>query len=238
MRQLVGHQWTFGALSGDLDFFEVIANQANTTMVNRMPRTPNVPIDGVRPRRLSPTRLGRCIGGNVALEFAFIAPILITVVIGILELALIVFVTVLLESGVREGARYGFTGQTTIGVTREDQIVSIITEKTLGLVDITTDDVTVKVYPSFAEIYPGDPFDDINGDGDYDPLDGETYTDANGNGQYDPDVGVPGAGGPGEIVLYQVDAEYELFTPLISSLLGNDGTIILTASIAVRNEPF
>ncbi len=50
-------------------------------------------------------------------------------------------------------------------------------------------------------------------------------------------MGLAGLGGPGDVVLYTVTADWALLTPLIAPLMGEGGVMQLEASVAVRNEP-
>ena len=152
---------------------------------------------------------------------------------------MVVMVMVLLEGGVRDAARYGMTGQTPASGTREQEIVNIIRNHSLGLVDVTTDDVEVLIYDDFDSVDSGDELvTDHNGNGDWDEADGDTYNDLNGNGAWDPDPGVPGAGDGSAIVLYRVTASWKALTPLVAPFIGNGGEIPVSASVVIRNEPF
>ena len=205
-----------------------------------MVRTDILPTLGwLKLQRRGARRLYRCRRGSAAIEMALVAPVLITALIGILEIAMIIFVNVLLESGLREAARFGLTGQQVAGVSREDQIVNIVSDRLLGLAEIGSANVSVKVYPSFSEIGDSEELtNDVNGNGQYDADDGDTYNDSNGNGVWDADIGVPGAGAPGAIVLYQINTTWDLMTPFFGMFVGENGSVPISASIAVRNEPF
>lgn len=182
------------------------------------------------------SRLIRCAGGGSAVEFAFCAPILFLAAACAIELAMIMFVSALMEGGVREAARFGITGHSPSGISREERIRQVVGEHTIGLIDIDSAAITQHVYPGFDDIGKPEPFDDLNGNGTYDP--GEPFQDINGNGQWDADMGVAGAGGPGDVVLYTVVARWSALSPLITPLLGIDGGVELRASVAVRNEPY
>ncbi len=52
-----------------------------------------------------------------------------------------------------------------------------------------------------------------------------------------PDKGVPGFGGPDAVVVYRLTYPWDGVTPLIGKFFGDAG-MSLTASLAVRNEPF
>lgn len=185
-------------------------------------------------------RLGRlwaCREGASMLEFAFAAPVLVLAVTAVVELGMILFVTALLEGGVRDASRFGITGYAPAGVNREDRIVERITENALGLVDASDIDISTMVYGDFSQIGQPEPFVDSDpANGTYDT--GEEYVDVNGNGQWDADMGVAGAGGPGSVVVYTASLDWPLVTPLMGALIGTDGKIGLSASIAVRNEPY
>lgn len=182
-------------------------------------------------------RLWRRREGAAAVEFAFVAPILLLTVVGIMEVAMVLIVSSLIEGGLRDAARFGITGFVPQGMTREEQITSIIGDATIGLVKMSDIDIQTLVYPSFAQVGQPEPYTDTNGNGAYDA--GEPYTDINGNGQWDADMGAAGVGGPGDIVLYKVKYDLPMMTPLLSTVLGGpDGNVQLSASIAVRNEPY
>lgn len=178
----------------------------------------------------------RAEGGGALAEFALTAPVVIFMLVAILELGMYLFVEALLEASVREAARYGITGQEAGAAAREARIEAILGERTLGLLDIDVDSVAIKVYDSFASIAEDEPFTDTNGNGTRDG--GEPFQDRNGNGTWDADPGVPGVGGPRDIVVYRVTAEWHTFTPFLAHVFGDNGTMRLKASVPVLNEPF
>ncbi len=175
-------------------------------------------------------------GGSTAVEFAIGGSVLILAMVGIIEIALVMFASVLVEGGLREAARFGITGQDPNGISREQRIVDIVSNNTQGLIEISVNNMTSKAYGSFDYIGKEEPYDDANGNGQFDP--GETYTDWNGNAQWDNDPGLPGAGNAGDIVLYEINYDWEFLTPLFAVFAGEDGSIQMTTSVAVQNEPF
>lgn len=199
---------------------------------------------------LTPTRLLRRHGGGSPLarflrreegvtlvELAFSIPVLAVAVIGIMEMSMILFVGSMMEGGVREASRFGITGNAPGGATREEQIIAIVKERTLGMLELSEDDISTLIYPSFDSVGKPEPFTDNSPEnGVYD--EGEDFSDINGNAVWDVDMGAAGLGGPGDIVLYRIDAEWPLMTGLLNGVMGQDGKIPLTASIVVRNEPF
>jgi len=174
--------------------------------------------------------------GSPTLEFAFAAPVLFLMVAGTIEFGMVMFVNILMESSLRDAARYAITGQEPTAGDREQYIMDVIGQKTLGLVDMAAADVQILTYPTFNDVGRGEDYVDGNGNGAYDA--GETYTDENGNGAWDDDVGTASAGGAGQVVVYRIDYDWPILTPLAAPLIGDDGTFPLRASIAVRNEPW
>jgi len=181
-------------------------------------------------------RLRRDRRGGTAVEFAFIFPVLATLITAVVEFGLIQFAGILMESGLRDASRYGITGYEEGGVARMDRIIQIVADRTLGLVDLGVANLEIVVYPSFSDVGRGEAYVDGNGNGSYDA--GETFSDENGNGVWDADVGVAGPGGSGDVVVYRIRYDWPLLTPLAGHFIGSNGTFPIRASIAVRNEPW
>ena len=185
-------------------------------------------------------KLRRLLGrrdGVAAIEFAFAFPIVLMGVVGLMELAMILFVSALAEGGLRDAARFNITGQSVPGVTREQALVNIVNDRMLGLLTLTPGNVTMRVYETFDQVGQPEPLtNDINGNGKYDP--GDSYTDVNGNGQWDADMASAGAGSAGDVVVYDILVDWPLLTPIMAPIIGTDGVMKLSASIAVRNEPW
>ena len=175
--------------------------------------------------------------GSTAVEFAFAMPILAAALVGLVELAMIMLVTTLMEGGLREASRFGVTGFEPAGITREQRILDILAEHTIGLVDIGQAEITTLIHPDFDGIGDPEPYtDDSPANGSYDV--GEGFVDVNGNGQWDEDMGAAGAGDSGDIVVYRITYDWEMLTGLLDAFIGQNGAIQLTASVAVQNEPF
>tara|TARA_R110000868_G_scaffold221440_1_gene472999 strand:+ start:463 stop:1083 length:621 start_codon:yes stop_codon:yes gene_type:complete len=174
--------------------------------------------------------------GSSLVEFAFAAPLVVLMIVATIEFGMIMFVSTLMESALRDAARFGITGQEPDGATRLERIIAIVEDRTIGLVDMADAKVEVRVYPTFGDVGRGEAFVDGNGNGAYDP--GETFTDENGNGAHDADIGEAGPGEAGSIVAYRMEYAWPLRTPLAGPLIGHDGKFVLKSAIAVRNEPY
>jgi TadE-like protein len=173
-------------------------------------------------------------GGTAAMEFAFVAPIFLAMVGAIMEFSGIMFVQTLLEGSAREASRYGITGFTQEGVSRDDQILAIVEHNTYGIIDLDELEMDTLVYENFGDVGQPEPFTDENVNEAHDT--GEPFTDVNGNGTWDEDMGAAGLGGPGDVVVYRMSYDWSIIIPFFRLFFGD--AITLQANIAVRNEPF
>ncbi|MEH6404792.1 MAG: TadE family protein [Sneathiella sp.] len=184
--------------------------------------------------------------GTTAVELALLMPVIMLVIFGMIELSIGMFVNTVVEGGLRDASRIGLTGQDTGAVSREQTMVNIVNEASLGLVDAEAGDVDSLIYPSFEDVGMPEPFTDINGDGIFTEIsftfdgilypDGEPFSDINGNATWDEDMGETGLGEPGDIVMYTLTYNWNLLSGNIIPVL--DGVIPMTASMIVQNEPF
>ncbi len=171
--------------------------------------------------------------GATILEMAYVLPVFLLLIMGIMEFSLRFFADVVLQSGIQEASRFGAVGKELAGSSREDTIRQIILENSYGLFESSQLTLTYKVYDSFDNIDKPEPFNDSNRNGRYDF--GETYTDTNGNGRWDPDQGSTGLGSGNDVVLYEASHPWDAISPIMEPFLGNTK---VSARIAVRNEPF
>lgn len=178
-------------------------------------------------------RFARDRSGAAAVQFAVLAPALLLLVIGSFEVAILLFVSGTMESAVLAASRAGVTGFTEDGVSREERIRDIILDRTMGFVDMDEAVIRTLVYSDFDQIGQPEPYTDSNGNGSFDA--GEPFNDVNGNGQWDDDMGVAGLGGPGDIVLYDIQYETGAITRFFEPIFGR---VVHRAAVAVRNEPF
>ena len=173
-----------------------------------------------------------------AVEFAVLAPVLFLAVIGIIELAVLLTVQVLLEGSVREASRFGITGYTPAGTTRDAQIRATIAQYTVGRVDMNNIVIVTRVFQSFGQIVRPEPCYKWLASGTCDTSSPQNYSDSNGNGHWDDGNGTNGSGGSGDIVLYTVHYRHQMMTGLMRRIMGINGWVALEASVLVRNEPW
>ncbi len=174
--------------------------------------------------------------GVTAVEFALIAPVLLTMIMGIIETSLVMFAQNILEYSTFAASRLGKTGFSEDSAGREATILALLEDRAGTVLDTDRIAITTKSYARFDFVGDPEPFVDANSNGVRDA--GENYTDVNGNGQYDTDMGSEGVGDAGEIVVYTVSYPWHITTPVIQNFLGTDGTLTLSARAVVQNEPF
>jgi len=204
-------------------------------------------------------RFRRCRKGTAAIEFALLLPVLMMFTFGILEISLCMASNVTLEGGLKQASRYGITSQdpgtldpaTLAQVptafrssdTRTQEIMAILNQHTLDLIDLNSATISTQVFDSFSAAKNGEPYTDTNLNGQYDA--GESFSDTNCNGVRDgPGASGAGVGAAGNIVVYTVNYNWEIMTPIVGKFLGRPDPqhtgrymIPMSASVVVKNEP-
>lgn len=188
----------------------------------------------------SAKKIVRDADGVVTLEFALILPVFLLLLFGIIEFSVIMFTKSVMEGATNVTSRLGKTGYTQEGMSRQEMLISILEQRSQGILDPELIEITTLVYDSFSDIGKAEPLIvDVNGNGIYDPADGDIYQDINGNGQWDADIGAAGLGGAGDIVVYRVHYPWSIKTPVMNTLIGDEnGVFPLDVSVVVRNEPY
>jgi hypothetical protein len=164
---------------------------------------------------------------------------------------------VTLEGGLKEASRYGITSQSTappdmnlvptaFKAGNDNRLMTIgyiLNVNTLDLINLDNATISNKVYSSFSAVKDGEPYTDLNLNGQYDS--GEPYSDMNCNKTRDgPGASGNGVGAAGNIVVYTVNYNWKILTPIIGVWLGKPDPqspgrymIPMSASIVVKNEP-
>ena len=180
-------------------------------------------------------RLRRDPSGATVVEFAIIAPVLVLLIMGTVELGLMAGAQAILNDAVFVGSRTGKTGYKATGQTQAQTIQAGIKKAASALLDPAKITLTSTSYPDYSYLKP-EPFTDTNKNGKWDT--GEAYTDLNSNGKYDNGVGTSGTGNSGEIVSYTATYSWKLFTPVLKRFVGTNGVVPLKSSVVVKNEPY
>jgi Flp pilus assembly pilin Flp len=189
----------------------------------------------VRGGRFILRRLWRDDSGTTAIEFGFCALPLVFLMVGIIEFSMAMTVGNSLEAATNLSSRLGKTGYVDeeAQLTQEQTIMDEVERRVGPMIDMTKLDITHEVYNDFDSLTNPDLLEDQNDDGDTD--DPGEWTDVDGDGFKD---GADGVGSSGNIVVYKIMYPWQVFTPLIGNMIGNDGIINLVAYSVVKNEPY
>jgi hypothetical protein len=169
-------------------------------------------------------------------EFALVAPVLLFMTFAIAECGIAFAADMILKNATYDAARTGRTGYVSEASTQDETVKQKIKSQASLIMDVDKLLITSLSYKGFSELKKPEPFIDKNNNGVRD--DGENYTDVNGNGKYDIDQGASGYGGTAQVVLYTASYPWTFHTPILRQVIGNGGTIELTATAVVQNEPY
>jgi hypothetical protein len=184
------------------------------------------------PRRGLLVRLARDRRGVTVVEFAFVLPTMLVLMMGLMELGYQAYVNAALTGAVQKAGRdSGIQGATP----------AAIDAKVLARVHAVVKAATfLQGYPkrlsysTFSAIAP-EPFVDTNKNGVRNS--GECFTDVNGNGRWDDDAGRAGQGGANDVTVYTVAISYSRLFP-VARWFGLPGTATLSTSTTLMNQPY
>lgn len=178
-------------------------------------------------------RLRRDRDGVSVVEFAMIAPVLLTMLMGLLDLAFNMYTAQMLQGAIQNAAR-----QSTLegAAGREAAIDATVTTAVHAIAPNATLNFSRQSYSSFSEAGRPEDYEDQNGNGICD--NGELFEDANGNGGWDSDTGTAGFGGARDAVVYNVTVTYERPFPVAALIPGQGSTYTLNSTTILRNQPF
>ena len=181
-------------------------------------------------RRL-PATLARDRRGATVIEFAMIAPVMVVLLLGLLDLTDQVYVQSVLDGAMQKAGR-----DSSLEANVEN--ASALDEKVKAMVGSIAKNATYtserKSYSTFALVKPEN-FTDGNNNGRRDP--GECFDDVNNNGQWDTDPGRNNQGGANDVTKYTVTVTYPHITPVMK-LLGWPEKVTLTSTTLLKNQPY
>ncbi len=175
--------------------------------------------------------------GAFVIEYALLVPVFLTLTLGSMEIGRMLMVNAALEGAVTESSRVAITGNIPDGYETVDAYIQDFIKENLNDVGIDAGvEISMKVYDSFSDIGEQEPFTDT--DGDLVCNNGEFFTDVNGNGAWDVDMGSDGTGGEENIMLMEIAVDLPYMTGGFIEAFSHESSINLSASTAVRNEPY
>ena len=178
------------------------------------------------------TRLLRDTRGVTIIEFAAIAPALMVLLLGLMDLSYNIYTTALLEGAIQKAARDStIEGAEGRAFDIDNRVRNIVDD----IAAYATIEFDRRAYSDFSDVSRPEDYTDSDGDGVC--ADGEPFEDANGNGTWDSDRGAEGMGGARDAVLYTVTVSYPRAFPVMG-LLGFSETVTTQSRTVLRNQPF
>lgn len=178
--------------------------------------------------------------GATLVEFAFVGPVLILMIMGLFDIAHTQYTSSVLHGAMQKAGRdltlENANGrQGTIDTRVRQQIETVMPSGA----QVTFEKLS---HADFADIGEpeailGDDAPDESGNGVCEGAKDERYIDANGNGRWDEDRGKTGIGGARDAVLYTARVTYPRMFPLFT-MTGMPRNVTLEASTVLRNQPF
>ena len=186
---------------------------------------------GIRFRDLA-RELGRDETGTTLVEFAFVAPILCMMLLGLFDFGFQIYAQSLLQGAVQDAAR-GSTLEK--GVTTTSSLDQRVAKQVHNVVPGAQLTFARSNYATFSDIGKAEDYVDTNGNNTCD--NGEAFEDVNGNNSWDRDRGRSGVGGARDAVLYTVTADYDRVFPL-HGFMNLPPKISVTGATVLRNQPY
>lgn len=169
--------------------------------------------------------------GGTATEFALVAPILLLLMLGLLDLGFKQYIASQLQGSLDQAAR-----TVTVGGVSASAVSDFVSTRIHKIVPGATVTVTTKNYDDFASVGKPEPITtDTAPLGSYNT--GDCFLDENGNGVWDSDSGNSGSGGSDDIVYYTAVVTYPALLPL-GRLLGWPSIETVQGSMMMRNQPY
>ena len=152
------------------------------------------------------------IKGQTLVEFAIVVPIFFLLVFAVVDLGYMFYVNLTMQSAVRQGTRYGVTGQSNLGSDRRSALIQMIKDKSNGLYD---KNVHVPKDPGINVIDPSQT-----------TFDNYTGTPVSEN-----------PGQPNQVIIVSLTYTWPLLTPVLKPFFP-DGSYTFTVKSTMKNENF
>jgi Flp pilus assembly protein TadG len=182
--------------------------------------------------RTSLRHLARDHRGATIIEFAFVAPVMVLLLMGLCDLTYQSYVQSILTGAMQKAGRDSTIQGSTAKTATLDAAVMTAMRRVAKDATWTS---TRKSYAQFSNIKP-EVFQDNNSNGTYDQP-SECFTDINGNNLWDQDPGLDGQGGANDVVLYSIRVSYPRLFPM-AGLMGWTPTQTIAASTILKNQPY
>ncbi|MES2289369.1 MAG: TadE/TadG family type IV pilus assembly protein [Pseudomonadota bacterium] len=177
-------------------------------------------------------RLRRDDRGATLIEFAMVAPVMLVVIMGLLDMTYRIYANAVLQGAVQKAGRMAtLATNNTSQVALDTAIKDAFKQVNTGV----TDSSFVFTRRNYANFTNADKMEPSTGPGGVCAT-GYTYVDLNNSNTYD-DGAQNGQGGAQDAVVYTVQVTYPTPFP-VSSLYGASRTPTIRATTILRNQPF
>ncbi len=185
--------------------------------------------------RRAAARLRRDSRGTTIIEFALVAPVMLLMLMGFMEVTYQAYVQSVLSGAIRKAGRDAGIQGGQLNWTAIDQTVMKQVNRVAR--NATMSSSVHQSYASFSKVAVPEPYTDTNGNGKYDAAT-ECFTDINGNGVWDADQGVVGSqGNASDVAVYTLTVQYPRLFP-ISRWVGWSPTATLVGTTIMKNQPY
>ncbi|MEX2616656.1 MAG: TadE/TadG family type IV pilus assembly protein [Alphaproteobacteria bacterium] len=163
-------------------------------------------------------KLLRSTSGGMMVEFAFVAPFVILLMVSTVEVGVTLFVGAALEGAAEAAARQIRTGQVQVAANPLEAFRSRLCAELFNLIECNEVAFDVRKFDDFASV--------------------DTTLEFDEEGQLVDAAFAPGDSG--EITIIRVLYRWQYMTPLVAQALSSDGTgsTVLMATMAFQNEPY
>ena len=177
--------------------------------------------------------------GIAAVEFALIAPVFMTILLGTMDLGHTLYVQALLQGSVQKASRDSSLQTGTLSA-NQATIDTIVTEQVQRLNRDAEVTVTRRSYYTYSEAAASTPEDFTDTPSDPDDIcnNGEPYVDLNDNDTWDEDGAVDGQGGARDKAVYTVTMAYPRWLPIDKFIPGLSPDISVSALTVLANQPY
>ena len=171
--------------------------------------------------------------GVTAIEFALLAPVLVTMLVGLVDFGLQIYTRSVLHGAVQTAGRDSALEPGGPTAAEMDQAVIDTVHNVMPSATVT---FARSNYENYSDIAQPEVFTDSDDDGQCN--NGEPFEDMNGNGFWDADMGRTGRGGASDAVLYEARVSYDRLLPLHRIISAIPENVTVETSTVLRNQPY
>lgn len=169
--------------------------------------------------------------GVTAVEFALLAPVLMVLIMGAIEMGTMMFAKAQLDGVMRRAARMAVTGDVVANGGNGEKIDDYV-KASAPIVGNAKVDIEKEFYDRFDQVRQPEKKDTSSTTPPY------CFEDVNGNQRWDVNPSRTGLGGADDIINYRVTVKYPALFPLVTNMVTKNPWVELSSQTTLRNEPF